>query len=327
MAVEFKDYYTLLGVPRTAGADEIKKAFRKLARQYHPDVAKDKKAAEEKFKEINEANEVLGDPQKRRKYDQLGANWKQAEAFEGASGRGGRGTSGGFSRRNGRSSGFDGTGFSDFFEQFFGGNAGRAGFEFQFDPEQAAGRGFPEESMPVAGADIEGDLEVTLDEVLHGSVRSVTLRVPDPETGNLSAQTFKVRIPAGVKDGQSIRVPGKGRPGGAGGEPGHLYLRVRYAAHAEFRTQGSDLIRDIQLAPWEAVLGANIDVPTLDGTVRVRIPAGTNPGQRLRVRERGLPRADGVRGDLFAVVGVRIPTKLSPEEKALWEKLAQLARG
>ena len=205
MPVEFKDYYGVLGVGRDATDADPKKAFRKLARQYHPDVAKDKKSAEAKFKEINEAYEVLGDPQKRRKYDELGANWdQQAGASPGHGGRAWTGANGGQEFH------FGGTGFSDFFEQFFGGRRG-GGFDFsrggggKFRPED-----FEQPHGPLRGSDIEGDILVTLDEVMEGSTRTISFERVNPSTGKAQTQTFKVRIPAGVREGQSIRVAGLG---------------------------------------------------------------------------------------------------------------------
>ncbi len=329
MTVEFKDYYAVLGVSREASDEDIKKAFRKLARQYHPDVAKDKKTAEEKFKEINEAYEVLGDPAKRKKYDTLGANWNQA-GFEPPPGweqaRGGRWTSPDGSQR--AEFHFSGTGFSDFFEQFFGG--GRAGgFEEMFRGAGARdgfGRSIALE-FSAPGADIEGDILVTLDEVMRGSVRTISLQKSNPQTGETETHSFKVRIPAGVQEGQTIRVPAKGGEGVGGGAAGDLYLRVRLAAHPDFRPRGADLYHDLHLAPWEAVLGCTVEVPAPDGKVTVRIPSGTNNGQQLRVRGRGLPRnRSGERGDLYVVVNVELPQSITGEERALWERFARISK-
>ncbi len=329
MAIEFKDYYATLGVPRDASEADIKKAFRRLARQHHPDVAKNKKTAEEKFKEINEAYEVLGDPTKRKKYDELGANWQGGARFEPPPG--------GFRREWTEPGGarhyefrFGGTGFSDFFEQFVGGGGGRfGGFEETSGgdgprAERFTGREFEPRDMAQRGHDAEGDILVTLDEVLRGSVRRVSLQRMHPDTGQAETHTFKVRIPAGVQDGQVIRVPGKGSEGTGGGASGDLYLRVRFAAHPDFRAQGADLYHDLDLAPWEAALGATVKVPTLGGRVSVRIPPGTTTGQRLRVRGQGLPRGPGKdRGDLYVVAAVQVPQRLSAEERELWEKLAR----
>jgi curved DNA-binding protein len=311
-------------VPRDTSEEDIKKAFRKLARQYHPDVARDKKTAEEKFKQINEAYEVLGDQEKRKKYDQLGARWKEGAGFEpppGWQGQAGArpGTAEGYEFH------FDGTGFSDFFEQFFG-----RGSRFGFGGRENGGRGGEDSRQarePVRGHDIEGDILVSLDEVMRGSVRTISLQRTNPRTAQTETHTFKVRIPSGVQEGQTIRVPGKGGEGMAGGLPGDLYLRVRLAAHPDFRVRGSDVHYDLDLAPWEAVLGTTISVPTLDGRVNVRIPPGTDNGQQLRVRGRGLLKGkNGGRGDLHVVVNVRVPQQLTDEERALWEKLSRVSR-
>ena len=322
MAVEFQDYYTTLGVPRDASDADIKKAFRKLARQHHPDVAKDKKAAEEKFKEINEAYDVLSDPEKRRRYNQLGADWdRPGGGFQAQPdwepGVRGTGNGAGSDEFN-----FDGsTGFSDFFERFFGARGGAGGMF------RGARRGGMEADFAFSGSDIEGDLLVTLDQVLHGSTHTISLQRVDPRTGEAKTETIKVRIPPGVRDGQVIRVRGKGGAGSGGAPAGDLLLRVRLASHPEFRVQGSDLYHDLEIAPWEGVLGTTVLVPTLGGGhIKVRIPAGTNNGQALRVRGQGLPKSNsGTRGDLYVVADVQLPQKMTNEERALWEKLRDVS--
>lgn len=321
MPVEFKDYYATLGVPRTASDQDIKKSFRKLAREFHPDVAKDKKTAEEKFKEINEAYEVLSDPDKRKKYDQYGSTWKEGGGYQPPPGWQDARSAGGAQSQEFH---FGGTGFSDFFEQLFG-RSGGGGFGFGGRDFEAAESAQPR--GPARGYDIEGDILVTLDEAMRGSVRSISLERVNPKTGQTEAQTFKVRVPVGVKEGQTIRIPGKGGDGANGGTSGDLFLHVRYAAHPDFRARGSDLHYDLDLAPWEAVLGTTVSVPTLESPVKVRIPAGTNNGCQLRVRGRGLPRGrDGERGDLYVVVNVQLPPQLSEEERELWEKLGRVSR-
>lgn len=302
MAVQYKDYYQSLGVPRTASDADIKKSFRKLAREFHPDVAKDKKRAEEKFKEINEAYEVLSDKDKRGKYDELGANWKSGAEFRPPPGHGG----GHQAFRNDRPAGdgtqtfeFGGTGFSSFFEQLFGG-AGRG-----------AGGGFGERgnfgAQEPESRDVEGDILVTLEESKRGSIRTVTVR-----TGR-GADSHQVKIPAGITEGQKLRITGRGENGG------DLYLRVKLAKHPDFEVDGHNLLHELELAPWEAALGAEISVPTLDGNVSIRIPAGTASGQKLRVRGRGL----GKEGDLHVVTKIVVPDKISDAQKKLWEQLAQ----
>jgi len=312
MPAEFKDYYDVLGVPRDASGEEIKKAFRKLAHKYHPDVAKDKTTGEAKFKEINEANEVLSDPEKRRKYDQLGANWNHPER-QPAPPQGGFG--GGYADAS--EFHFDGTGFSDFFEQFFG-SRGRASGGFG----RTRGDGMGGETFAHRGQDIEADILVTLDEILYGSTRTIQLQRPDPRTGQLVKQTLRVKIPPGVREAQLIRLAGKGQEGIGGGDSGNLYLRVKFAQHPDFRVRGADLYYDLDLAPWEAVLGATVDIPTLDGTASLKIPAGTMAKRQLRLRGKGLPLSDGTQGDLYAVVSIQVPEHPTPEQKVLWEQLA-----
>jgi curved DNA-binding protein len=315
MAATFKDYYQTLGVPRTASADELKKAFRKLARQHHPDVAKDKKAGEVMFKEINEAYEVLGDPEKRKKYDELGQHWDAHGAPPPEYNYAGTGAGGGYP--GGGDFHFEGTGFSDFFEQFFGRGRESGGFS-SGGARSARARG------PMHGQDVEGAISVTLEESMQGSIREISLQSVDPATGQARTETFKVRIPKGALEGQVIRVPGKGGAGANGGEAGHLFLRVRLAAHPDFRPSGADLYYDLSLAPWEAVLGTTVRFRGLDGELDVKIPAGTSNGQRLRLRGRGLPKPKSTeRGDLYVVAEVELPKQLTPEERQLWEQLGR----
>jgi curved DNA-binding protein len=321
MPVEFKDYYQILGVPRDASDEEIKKAFRKLARRYHPDVAKDKKTAEEKFKEINEAHEVLGDPENRRKYDELGARWREGvqppPRRDGHAGR----SSGGEETFEFR---FDGTGFSDFFEQFFGRGRRFGGFaDLGRQETETSG----ETAFARRGRDIESDILVTLEEVLKGSERTVSLQRTNPRTGQTTTQTLKVRIPAGVREGQAIRVAGMGEEGVGQGGSGELYLRVRLAAHPDFQVRGADLYYTLEVAPWEAVLGTKVIVPTLKGRVSVRIPPGTNNGQQLRLRGNGLPTGQlGQNGDLYVAINVQIPEQITGKERGLWKELSRVSK-
>ncbi len=318
MPVQYKDYYEILGVPRSANESEIKKAFRKLAREYHPDVARDKKKAEEKFKELNEAYEVLGDAEKRKKYDQLGANWKSGAEFRPPPGWE---NSGGGQAFHGRGQGgeefefqFGGTGFSDFFEQLFGSMGGRRGGFGRFsnveEPETAE-----------RGRDIEGDIMVTLNEAMHGAVRAVNVR--HTVGRSVKTETHQVKIPPGVTEGQRLRIAGRGEAGRGGGAAGDLYLRVRLARHPDFEVEDHNLVYEAELAPWEAVLGTNLSVPALDGRVNIKIPPGTQSGQKLRVRGRGLPGRDGGHGDLMVVTRVVLPAKVSDAEKKLWEQLSR----
>ena len=320
MAVEFKDYYQVLGVTPKATDEEIKKAFRTLARKYHPDVAKDKKSAEEKFKEINEANEVLSHPESRRKYDQLGANWKTGGDSRPPPGRtGGRSASQG-AGGDAYDFQFEGTGFSDFFEQFFGGRAGRPRGGSRFDSQEFANS--YEEPEAARGQDIQGDILITLDEVLKGAMRAISVRRTNARTGREETETYQVRIPKGVQAGQSIRVTGKGGEGSNGGSAGDIYLRVRFAQHPDWQVRGSDLMGHLELAPWEAVLGATVPVRTLEGSVSVKVPAGFQQGQKLRVRGKGLPAGAAKRGDLYVEASIQVPSHVSKEAERLWKDLA-----
>jgi len=315
MAVQFRDYYETLGVSKNASDDEIRKAFRKLARQHHPDVNKDKTAAEEKFKQLNEAYEVLGDPEKRKKYDELGANWNQPGGFQPPPGWDAQ-PGGAFHRYGdgGVEFEFGGTGFSDFFEAFFGGARGRSGF---------GGGGFGRRTAgPERGNDLEADIMVTLEEALHGSKRTVSLR----RSNSNKVETYQVKIPRGVHEGQRIRLAGQGEAGAGGGKSGDLFLRVRLARHPDFTIEGSDLIHEVRIEAPQAVLGGELQVPTLEGNARLKLPPGTQPGQRFRLRAHGLPTASGTRGDLFVVPQIQIPKKLTDRERKLWEQLAQIHR-
>src|SRR4051795_9437447 len=315
MAVQFRDYYETLGVSKTASDDEIRKAFRKLARKYHPDVNKDKATAEEKFKQLNEAYEVLGDPEKRKKYDELGANWNQPGGFQPPPGWNAQ-PGGGFRRYSTGDGGgidfeFGGTGFSDFFEAFFGGGrqAGFGGSPFG-QRQRSAER----------GSDVEADIMVTLEEALHGSKRPISLR-----RGNSNkVESYQVKVPKGVHEGQRIRLAGQGEAGAGGGKSGDLFLRVRLAKHPDFALEGSDPIHEIKIEPWQAVLGDELEVPTLEGNVRLKLPPGTQGGQRFRLRGRGLPNANGTRGDLYVITQIHVPKKLGESERAIWQQLAQL---
>jgi len=292
VAVKFRDYYEVLGVPRTASADEIKKAYRQLARKHHPDLhpAAERGRAAERFKEINEAYEVLTDPGKRAKYDALGPNWKTGADFTPPTGTGWRTVDAGEWE--------DADGFSDFFASLFG-RARRAG----------DGGGGVRITMP--GNDVEAEIPVSLDELLRGGRRRVTL----------DGQSLEVEIPPGTRDGTVLRLAGRGGPGVGGGPPGDVYLRARLIPHPRYRVVGDDIELDLPLWPWQAVLGGEVKVDTPDGQVTLKIPAGTQTGRRLRLRGRGLPRADGSRGDLHAVVRVVVPERPTAAERQAYEAL------
>lgn len=280
-----------------------------MARKHHPDVAKDKASAEDRFKEINEANEVLSDPDRRRKYDELSTDWNHQERQSAQPQEGFGGGSGKASEFH-----FEGTGFSDFFEQFFGSQSRTSG---GFGRTHTNGKASAQN-----GQDIEGGILVTLEEILHGSTRTIGLQRTDPRSGQSTEETLRVKIPPGVRESQLIRLTSKGQEGIGGGAPGNLYLRVKFAKHPDFRVQGADLYYDLEVTPWEAILGATIHVPSLDGTLALKIPAGTVAGRQFRIRAKGVPAGDGKRGNLYATVSIQVPSHMTPEEKTLWEELS-----
>lgn len=303
MAENKRDYYDVLGVSKTATAAELKKAYRRLARQYHPDLHSGAKKSEmeTKFKELNEAFEVLGDEEKRKKYDQYGMNWRDAEAYERARQEAGAQRGGGSWYTTSSESPED---FSHVFEEIFGGRGQRGGASF---------RGF---AMP--GADLEATIPLSLREAYTGTRRMLNL--PDA-TGNL--HSVEVRIPAGVRDGERLRVKGKGTPGRGGGPKGDLFLSIHLAPHPVFQCKGEDIVVHLPLWPWEAVLGADVQVPTLSGPVKMKIPPGSQAGQQLRLRGKGLPRRTGGHGDQLVRLEIRVPTTVSEEERHLYEQLSK----
>jgi DnaJ-class molecular chaperone len=328
--VKFRDYYEVLGVSKTATEDEIKKAFRKLARKLHPDVNPGDKSAEEKFKELNEAYEVLSDPEKRKRYDQLGQNWKAGADFTPPPGwENARAEYGDFGDVFGRGGGP--SGFSDFFESLFGGRGGAR-----------AGAGFA-----MRGQDVEGEIAITLEEAHRGTSRNITLQATEtcPDCRGSGSKDGKrcptcrgagairrpksvdVTIPPGVRDGSVIRLAGQGEPGTNGAKAGDLFLRVRIEPNRLFSIVGEDDVQiELPVAPWEAALGAKVSVPTLDGSVDMTIPAGAQGGQRLRLRGQGLNRRGGGRGDQYVKLKIVIPSKLTSKEKELFEKLLAESR-
>lgn len=328
MATTERDYYTVLGVLRDASQDDIKKAYRRLARQFHPDMHSGTKKSqmEEKFKELNQAYEVLSEPETRKKYDRYGANWKEAEAYErarqesGSRARAQWGASPDFQQQEGQD-------FGDIFDMFFT-KRGRA----------AGSRG------AVDGEDLETTVRLRLREVLDGVTRRIQLseRVPCATCNGTGAQknkpcptcnglgykteirTLDVKIPAGVQDGTRVRVPAKGGPGLRGGSRGDLYLHVQVEPSRIFTRDGDDLLVTLPIWPWEAALGAEVLAPTLTDQVRVKIPPGSRSGAKLRLRGKGLPNESGGRGDLFFVLQMLVPSPLTPEQRALFEQLAKL---
>lgn len=323
--MDFKDYYATLGVSKTASDKEIKQTFRKLARKYHPDVNPGDKSAEARFKEINEANEVLGDPEKRKKYDELGANWRLYEQAQAQGARAGAGSpfgsqwtystgGGGFRPMTDEEvSEMFGTGespFSDFFRTFFGG-------------EPSRGRGGRARPRVRRGRDVEHEIELDLENALHGSVQRLGIQ-QDGQTRNV-----EVRIPAGVTEGSRVRVGGEGERGTGDARSGDLYLRIKLRPHPRFDRKGRDLYTKVRVPITTAVLGGDVDVQTLAGkSLRLKIPPGTQSGQVFRLRGQGLPTPtkEATPGDLYATVEVGVPKTLSDEERQHYEALANLRK-
>jgi curved DNA-binding protein len=308
--MEYKDYYKILGVDKRASEREIKKAYRKLARRYHPDVNPNHKQAEEKFKAINEAYQVLSDPQKRQKYDQLGANyfrWQQ----QGGDPRGfdwsqwSTGQPGGARVEYGDLNDLFGAGnFSDFFQSIFGGAGGTQ--------QRHSGRPWNRQK----GRDYEKPIEITLEQAAHGTQRLLS---PDGER-------ITVKIPPGVKTGSKVRVAGKGGPGPRGAPPGDLFLKITVRPHATFERQGDHLYCQVPVDLYTAVLGGDVEVPTLNGPVRLKIPAGTQGGKSFRLRGKGMPslRDAKKRGDLYVKIRIAVPKRIGRKERALFKELRQI---
>jgi curved DNA-binding protein len=291
MPVASSDYYEALGVSRDASSDEVRRAYRNLARKLHPDVNKEP-GAEDRFKEVSEAYDVLRDPEKRARYDRVGADWRPDAGPSG------------FGNGPDPGPGFRDGGFEDLFGEFFGGRRGRTGRG-----------GF--EGFSFRGGDQTAELEVTLEETVAGGRRRLALG---------DGRELEVEIPPGVREGQTIRVPGHGGQGAGDGGAGDLLLRVHYRPHPRFRVKGRDLYVDLPLAPWEAALGAEVSVPTLTGSARLKVPPGSSSGRRLRLRGQGMPGGTGTAGDLYAVVKIVVPKKLTRRERELFQQLASTSK-
>ncbi len=303
MSVSYKDYYKLLGVERSASAEDIAKAFKKLARKYHPDLNQGDAKSEEKFKELNEAYEVLKDPEKRKLYDKLGHNWQHGQQFQGASG---------FEGFNFDGQQFNSGGFSDFFEVLFG-QAGRGTKQGGFGPDPFSG--FSRRQR--RGRDVEAEISISLEDALKGGRRNINLG------GNQGSKTLDVNIPAGVREGAKLRLSGQGdtAPGGVAGD---LFLRIKFLPHPIFGVDDMDITYDLFLSPWEAALGATVRVPTLDGEIEMNIPEGTSSGRRFRLRGRGLG-SEKSRADQMVRVMIKTPENISDEERKLWQQLADIS--
>ncbi len=306
MAATYKDYYKILGVERGASIEVITKAYKKLARKHHPDLNANSPEAEEKFKEVNEAYEVLKDTDKRRMYDHLGSDWEQKRHFQ---------ENPNFQRANFRFNdhyfGGSSSGFSDFFETLFGQASATGREEFTPDPSgNFAGR-------PRKGRDVSSEILLTLKEAVDGGRKQVNVTTFQGE------KNLEINIPAGVREGAKLRLAGQGEAM-PGGNPGDMFLQVRYASNDFFQVDGIDLLCDVTVMPWDAVLGCKARVPLLEGEIELNIPAGTTSGRRFRLRGKGMG-APSARGDLLVRLMISVPEKLRPEERELWEKLAALA--
>lgn len=303
--MEYIDYYKVLGVDKNASTKEIKKAYRKLARKYHPDLNPDDKAAQNKFQQVNEAHEVLSDPEKRKKYDKYGKDWEQAEAFESARAR--QGQSG--KQRSGRwqsAEGFGGGGFSDFFESMFGGGGG------------ASFGGRSRGRARFKGQDYNAELQLNLREVYKTHKRTLTI----------DGKKIRLTIPAGVEDEQTIKIKGHGGPGVNGGPSGDLYITFNIINNTSFRREGKNLYKTVGLDLYTAVLGGEITVETFDSKVKLKVPPGTQSGTKVKLKEKGFPvyKREGQHGDLYLSYEVKVPEKLSEKEKQLFRELAQIRK-
>lgn len=334
-AGEKKDYYAILGLKKTAAADEVRKAFRKLARKYHPDVNPGDKQAEEKFKELSEANDVLSDPKKRKVYDQVGfysdnIDPKVAEAYAaqggGASPFGaasGAGPFGGFNNENGAQSvHFD---FRDFDFAAAQQNGRGSGSTFRDIFSSIFSGGATQEASSAAGSDAEYTVHVPFWDAIRGNEMKLSVQRPDPG-GRMRNEAISFRIKPGTRDGQRIRLAGKGNPGRGGGAAGDLYITVRIGQHPVFQRDADDIYMTLPILPWEAALGSKVEVPTIDGRAMLRIPPGTQSGQKLRMREKGVPSATrtGVVGDQIVEIRIVVPEIPNVEAKELWQKLERL---
>lgn len=306
--MKYKDYYELLGVDKNASQEEIKKAYRKLAKKYHPDMNAGNEKAQEKFKEINEAYEVLGNENKRKKYDTLGSgyNFYGGQEFDPSQFGFGDGVHFEFGGRDGGAGSF-----SDFFNMFFGGNAHDIGDLF------GRRRGFSGSQMQ-KGQDVESEIEVTLKEAYEGATRRISLRV-----GN-EYKTISVKIPKGMIPGKKIKIKGQGSPG-INGAPGDLYLKVKLSQDDQFKLEGLDIISEVRLTPWEALFGAKVVVSTLDGKVKVKVPAGIQSGQKIRIPRKGYRDMKGNNGDMYIEARIINPTHITREEKELYKKLKDIS--
>jgi DnaJ-class molecular chaperone len=315
MSVKFRDYYEVLGVKRDATEDQIRQAFRRLARKYHPDVNPTDKGAEDKFKEINEAYEVLSDKEKRKRYDRLGANWRDGAEFSPPPG---------WVAQKEEGEAFGGGVFSDFFEMLFGNEKSTTG------------------QRRKKGEYSEAEMTISLEDAHNGGIHRISIQGARPcsecaGSGNLSnricpvcrgsgrvqtPRAIDVKIPPGARNGSVVKLSGYGQRGRGGGAAGDLFVKLRILPHARFTVSGDDITIEVPITPWEAVLGARIEVPTIDGKAEMKVPAGSQGGQRLRLRGQGLNKREGGRGDQYIRLRIVVPTHPSEREKQLFKELA-----
>ncbi len=324
--MQFVDYYEVLGIERSATQDDVKKAFRRLSKKFHPDINKSKDA-KAKFQQVNEAYEVLKDNDKRRRYDQLGHSYHGGDEFRAPPGWQGVD----FNFDGGRYGGHVGgvpSGFSDFFEAFFGGTTAGAGGRARRAPS-SAGFDFAEAPRKRRGADQTADLTIALEDAYHGVTKQIALQqgVTGPDGGHrIEERSFQVKIPPGTTDGTRIRLAGQGERGLGGAATGDLLLKVSIAPHPRFSLEGHDLHAVLPLSPWEALLGAKVPFRTLDGEIQLKIPPGSQGGQRLRLKDKGLQKKGGERGNLTVELRVVVPVEPTPDERRLFEELARTSR-
>ena len=339
MATKTRDYYEVLGVKRDASDDDVKKAYRKLARKFHPDLNPGDKTAEQRFKELQEAYDVLSDPEDRKLYDQYGENWRAVKAGAGAP------PPPGWERTQRSTGGPRPEGF-DFSEFEFGGYGPRGGAGFDIFEELFGGAGRGRAARGGRGQDVEAELELSLEDAHRGARRTIQMQMPDicPTCNGsgvrddrpcdtcggsgrvLKQKNIEVNIPVGVRDGSTVRLAGQGGSGSNGSEPGDLYLHIRVRPHPVFTVKGDDLELELPIAPWEAVLGASVEAPTIDGKVELKIPPGAKSGQRLRLRGQGLNMRKGGRGDEYVRLKIVVPKEASAEERRLYEELKRVSR-
>lgn len=329
MSVKFQDYYETLEVSRTASKEEISKSFRKLARKYHPDLNKTKEG-EERFKQINEAYEVLSDPEKRKKYDQLGSNWKAGQDFQAPPGwenifanfggaAGAKGKRSFNTGAGGASFSFGGSGFSDFFDTLFGGSAG-SDFSRQANNRSFFSGGNGNQGFEEEGEDLSSTINISLEEAFNGASKTISL------ASGTKTKQYKIKIPAGTTQDQTIRLANMGTPGSSGGRNGDLLLKVNIQTHPRYKLEGKDISTELPISPWEAILGGKVEFETLSGNISLNVPAESQSGKRFRLKGKGMPSKTGLAGDFYVELKIVVPEKPSEKERELFSQLASTSK-